>query len=122
MSRAIQIVSADLGIDIREFTVHGISHEGLFAHKWYLGIDAEGLRSLEIKGKLDEALKMLNDDYAVEREAALKEVFVVILPNQVFYDFLKFKGKEGGQHKFPRVLNRMTKDWECYLESRNLGM
>lgn len=115
MSRAIQMVSVEMGIDIKEFTVQGISYQGLFAHQWYLGLDDEGVRSEEVKEKLDQALKTLNDDYAVERQAALKEVFVELVPNQVFYDFLKFKGKEGGQHKFPRVLNGLSKDWECFL-------
>ncbi|MFA5815683.1 MAG: GH3 auxin-responsive promoter family protein [Bacteroidales bacterium] len=115
MSRAVQMVSEEMGIDIKEFTVQGISYQGLFAHKWYLGIDSEGVRSEEVKERLDKALKLLNDDYAVERQAALKQVFVELVPNQVFYDFLKFKGKEGGQHKFPRVLNGLSKDWECFL-------
>jgi hypothetical protein len=75
-----------------------------------------------VKEKLDEALKLLNDDYAVERNAALKDVFVELVPNKVFYDFLKFKGKEGGQHKFPRVLNGILVDWECFLESWKKGM
>lgn len=117
MSRAVQMVSEEMGIDIKEFTVSGIAFEGLFAHKWYLGIGDEDLSAVEVKERLDQALKLLNDDYAVERQAALKEVLVVLVPNQVFYDFLKFKGKEGGQHKFPRVLNGLSRDWECFLET-----
>ena len=117
MSRGVQQVSEEMGIDIKEFTVSGIAYQGLFAHKWYLGTDCEGVRTEEVKEKLDKALKLLNDDYAVERQAALKEVFVELVPNQVFYDFLKFKGKEGGQHKFPRVLNGLSKDWECFIET-----
>jgi len=115
MTRAIQIVSEELGIDIKEFTVQGIEFERLFAHKWYVGIDSMEVKSGEVKERLDQALKDLNDDYAVERQAALKEIFVEILPNQVFYNFLKHKGKEGGQHKFPRVLNGMSRDWEKFV-------
>lgn len=115
MSRAVQMVSEEMGIDIKEFTVSGIAFEGLFAHKWYLGIDREGVDGEEVKRRLDNALKRLNDDYAVERQAALKDVLVEMVPNQVFLDFLKFKGKEGGQHKFPRVLNGLSKDWESFL-------
>lgn len=122
MSRGIQTVSEEMGIDIKEFTVSGVAYEGLFAHKWYIGTDHEGLNSKEVKEKLDKALKLLNDDYAVERNAALKDVFVELVPNKVFYDFLKFKGKEGGQHKFPRVLNGILEDWECFLESWKNGM
>jgi hypothetical protein len=117
MSRGIQMVSEEMGIDIKEFTVSGIEYKGLFAHKWYLGIECEGVKCEEVKEKLDKALMLLNDDYAVERQAALNGIFVELVPNQVFYDFLKFKGKEGGQHKFPRVLNGLSKDWECFLET-----
>ncbi|MFO7617279.1 MAG: GH3 auxin-responsive promoter family protein [Bacteroidales bacterium] len=116
MTKALQIVSEEIGFDIKEFTVHGMEYERLFAHKWYLGIDGTQVASEEIRERLDRALKLLNDDYAVERQAALKEVLVEILPNQVFYDFLKHKGKEGGQHKFPRVLNGHTGEWERFID------
>jgi hypothetical protein len=119
MVRGIQIVSEEMGIDIKEFTVQGMAYKGRFAHRWYLGIDSEGVNSEEVKERLDGALKRLNDDYGVERQAALKEVIIEILPNQVFYDFLKFKGKEGGQHKFPRVLNGLSKDWEGFIATWN---
>jgi hypothetical protein len=118
MNRAVQMVSEEMDLGIQEFTVSGIPYEGMFAHKWYLGTDREGFDRAEVRRRLDEALKQLNDDYAVERNAALKEIFVEILPNQVFYDFLKFKGKEGGQHKFPRVIKSLSGDWEQYLEQR----
>jgi hypothetical protein len=65
---------------------------------------------------LDQKLKDLNDDYAVERKHALKEIFVHTLPSQVFYDFMKEKGKVGAQNKFPRVLKKQkASDWIDYL-------
>jgi len=118
MVRGIQMVSEEMGIDIKEFSVQGVSDQGLFAHKWYLGIDNEGVSSEEVGVLLDNALKTLNDDYAVERQAALRKLIVEILPNRVFYDFLKSIGKDGGQHKFPRVMNGLSKDWEEFLASR----
>ncbi|MFA6127098.1 MAG: GH3 auxin-responsive promoter family protein [Bacteroidales bacterium] len=116
MGRGIQLVSEEMGLDIKEFTVCGMAYEGLFAHQWYLGIDSTNVNSEEVKERLDQALKSLNDDYAVERQAALKDIFVELIPNQIFYDYLKFKGKEGGQHKFPRVLNGQKKDWESFIQ------
>ena len=69
-----------------------------------------------VKKKLDENLKKLNDDYRVERIAALKDVIVQTLPPKVFYDWMKKHGKEGGQTKFPRVLKKeRLEDWENYL-------
>ncbi len=70
-----------------------------------------------IKQKLDRKLMELNDDYRTERSAALKEVFVEILPVTAFYEFLRQKGKEGGQNKFPRVINHMLREWEEFILS-----
>ena len=49
-------------------------------------------------------LKDLNDDYAVERKSALKEITVTVLKENYFMEFMQSLGKIGGQHKFPRVL------------------
>jgi hypothetical protein len=105
----------DLNIEIREFTVAGISHKSMFAHKWYLGCDS--FLDAEIaKKKIDFFLKELNDDYRVERLEAIKDVFVEVLPLSIFYDFLKSQGKEGGQNKFPRVLkNEKLEAWEVFI-------
>jgi hypothetical protein len=116
MNKAIQMVSEELNITIREFTVAGIPYESLFAHKWYIGMDDKS-DPMKIKFLLDEKLKMLNDDYKVERSAALKDISVNILPNSVFYKWMKMKGKEGGQNKFPRVMKKVIFDeWEEFVK------
>lgn len=115
MNRAIKNVSDLLNINIKEFAVCGVNYENMFAHKWYIGtddrVDTEKLRTL-----LDDQLKVLNDDYRVERIAALKNVIVETLPPRVFYDFMRANGKEGGQNKFPRVLKKSRmEDWEKFI-------
>ena len=122
MNKAIDLVSEDLGITVKEFTVAGISHGSLFAHHWYIGsddpCDPEVLKTL-----IDEKLKVLNDDYAVERKHALKELIVTILPNAAFYGWMESKGKLGGQHKFPRVLKKdLIGDWQNYLERNSYSL
>ena len=60
----------------------------------------------------------MNDDYAVERDSALKDVRVQVLSEEKFMDFMRLKGKIGGQHKFPRVLKgKMLQDWQKFLET-----
>lgn len=55
------------------------------------------------------------------RKHALKEISITLLPNTVFYDFLKAEGMDGGQHKFPRVLKGGKKEtWENFLETIKL--
>lgn len=120
MNRAINMIAEQLDIEIKEFTVTGINYQNLFAHHWYIGTD-DKVDEKVLKEKLDENLKILNDDYRVERIAALKEVFVTTLPTGMFYDWMRMKGKEGGQNKFPRVLkNDHLKDWESFLETNNI--
>jgi hypothetical protein len=120
MNKAIQLVSEELNISVPEYTVAGIPHGLFFAHQWYLAsddkTDAEILRQ-----KIDEKLKELNDDYAVERKSALKDIYVKVLPEEKFMEFMRQAGKVGGQHKFPRVLKgKMMKDWQQFLENNNV--
>jgi len=116
MTRAISIVSEKLNIGIPEFTVAGIPYQRLFAHKWYLGTNQPIANQSALKELLDQTLCELNDDYAVERQAALKQVMVEILPVKAFYDWMKLKGKEGGQNKFPRVIINQYKEWDEFAQ------
>ena len=121
MNKAIQIVSKQLNISIPEFTVAGIPHGNFFAHHWYVACNDEVDPSILGK-RIDEKLCELNDDYAVERKSALKDVKLEVLSEQQFMDFMKAKGKVGGQHKFPRVLKGdMLEDWLCFLQGKKIG-
>lgn len=121
MNKAIELVSNELNINIPEFTVAGIPHGSLFAHHWYVGTD-DPVDPDILKARIDAQLKILNDDYAVERSAALQEVFVDVLPVNAFYGWLESKGKVGGQNKFPRVMKKaQLDDWTTYLHSRSNG-
>ncbi|MDX1627187.1 MAG: GH3 auxin-responsive promoter family protein, partial [Fulvivirga sp.] len=115
MNKAIQMVSDDLNIDIPEFTVAGVPYQSLFAHHWYIGTDDQVDPEI-VKQKIDTHLKELNDDYAVERSAALKEIFVDVLPVKKFYEYMESKGKVGGQNKFPRVMKKsQLEDWQSFI-------
>ncbi len=121
MNKAIDTLSKKLGVTIREFTVAGFKYQNLFAHRWYIGCDDCNVGADAVRDILDETLCKLNDDYAVERTSALKDIFVEILPNSIFYDYLRSKGKEGAMNKFPRVLKgQQLKDWERFLEQNHL--
>jgi hypothetical protein len=120
MNSAVKMLDDELNLDIREFTVAGIRYDSMFAHKWFLGTDKKISPDLA-KQKIDDNLKILNDDYRVERIAAIKDVFVEVLPSEVFYDWMKVKGKEGGQNKFPRVLkNQQINEWEEHISKYKL--
>jgi hypothetical protein len=117
MNQAIKLTSKDFGININEFCVVGIPYQGLFAHHWYVGTD-RAIDEKLLAQKIDEHLKVLNDDYTTERKHALKEVIVTVLPNQAFIDFLASKNKLGGQSKFPRVMKgKHLNDWQAFLNT-----
>jgi hypothetical protein len=118
MNKAVDHLNEELNLDIKEFTVSGIPCGSLFAHKWYLGIKNLNDGNLSLKDKLDEKLKILNDDYCVERTSALKEIIVEAIPVEIFYDFMEKKGKTGGQNKFPRVMkNEPFAEWEQFVHN-----
>jgi hypothetical protein len=118
MNKAIMEVAEEMQITIKEFTVIGKKYPPLFAHQWYVGSD-NCQDETELARRIDEKIKLLNDDYATERTHALKNVFCKVLPNSIFIDWMKSNGKEGGQHKFPRVLKgKMAEDWERFVNSK----
>lgn len=117
MNRAIDLTSEELNISIPEYTVAGVNYQNLFAHHWYVGtddpVDPEVLRKC-----IDKYLGELNDDYRVERTAALKEVIITVLPSVAFIDWMKKHGKFGGQHKFPRVMkSERLEDWREHIKA-----
>jgi hypothetical protein len=115
MNKAIDEVQRKMGITIKEFTVAGYVLDGRFAHKWYIGCD-EVVDADAILHSIDESLKKMNDDYAVERESALPHVFIEVLPSKHFIEFLHATGKFGAMNKFPRVLkNGNLENWNNFL-------
>ncbi|MFN6380982.1 MAG: GH3 auxin-responsive promoter family protein, partial [Bacteroidota bacterium] len=117
MNKAIELVSNELNISIPEYTVIGFPYQSFFAHRWYVATDDKVDANL-LRTKIDQHLRVLNDDYAIERDSALKEVFLEVLPEQKFLEFMSVKGKLGSQHKFPRVMKgKMLADWERFLQT-----
>jgi hypothetical protein len=56
---------------------------------------------------LDTALKSINSDYEAKRhkDIALRMPFIHSLKKGSFTEWLRKKGKLGGQHKVPRLSN-----------------
>lgn len=122
LNQAVRTLRQKTNMNIQEFAVAGLPHNGMFAHHWFIGCDEE-LSGQKAKEILDSYLKEINDDYAVERSSALKEVFVSILPARVFNDYLKSIGKYGGMNKFPRVMKgRQLDNWQHYLKEQDLDV
>ncbi len=117
MNKAISMCAEKFKVSIREFCVSGIPYLKMFAHHWYIGCD-EKVNVEEFRNELDVNLKRINDDYAVERIAALQEVIVEIVPTHLFYNWMEKQHKMGGQNKFPRVLKGSQYDeWKLFVKT-----
>jgi len=120
MNKAVQMVSNTMNVSLPEFTVAGVPHGLFFAHQWWVACDDHADPEM-LRQKIDSTLKELNDDYAVERNSALKDVYLKILPESKFMEFMRLKDKVGGQHKFPRVMKgKMYEDWTRFLETGSI--
>jgi hypothetical protein len=121
MNRALELVASEYDTSFEEFTVCGVPHNEFFAHHWYIACDDANLRKKEneLCNKLDLTLKVLNDDYRVERSAALQDIKVKLIPTEYFIQWMRINGKEGAQNKFPRVLKKeMLQNWLDFLRSK----
>jgi hypothetical protein len=115
MNQAVRHAEEQLNIDIREFTVSAVQAGKFFAHRWYVGceplVDAATLAKV-----IDEQLKVVNDDYRVERNSVLQPIQMEVIPPGIFYKWQEHRGKLGGQNKFPRVMKKdLFDEWEQFV-------
>lgn len=77
------------------------------AHEWLIEFEVEPENMEEFTAILDAELKKLNSDYEAKRTADLSLTMPIVrtVPEGTFYNWLKKKGKLGGQHKVPRLSN-----------------
>jgi hypothetical protein len=80
------------------------------AHEWLIEFEKEPESLATFTAHLDAALKSVNSDYEAKRHKsiALREPVVHALPRGLFAEWLRRRGKLGGQHKVPRLSNERT--------------
>jgi hypothetical protein len=122
MTVALEHVQCNLNTQIIEFTVCPVKRNNHYALKWYISADPLFENADLLTFELDHQLKKVNDDYNAVRKAVMQPPIVHALPVKVFYDFMKSKGKLGGQGKFPRVMNnRQFEEWEQFVNEYKLN-
>lgn len=77
------------------------------AHEWLIEFSQEPADPDAFRDLLDASLKRLNTDYEAKRhkDMVLRPPIIHIAPRNTFHNWLKSKGKLGGQHKVPRLSN-----------------
>jgi hypothetical protein len=110
--RAIDLACKDTGAKVIDYTVAPVylklGEQG--RHEWLVEFEQHPDSVESFTRSLDSHLRAVNSDYDAKRSygLALREPLVRAMPPQTFYNWLKSKGKLGGQHKVPRLSNDRT--------------
>jgi len=106
---ALKIACSATCAIISEYTAGPVymdsNHNG--AHEWLIEFEKEPDDLQLFTEKLDQALCSLNSDYEAKRNKSitLRMPIVHSLPKGAFYNWMKQRGKLGGQNKVPRLAN-----------------
>lgn len=107
--RGLQYACQQTGAEVREYTAAPVFRsEGVTPHhQWLIEFSREPEDLEAFADLLDRRLQELNSDYEAKRYKDINMVRLQIVKARkgLFDDWLKSKGKLGGQHKVPRLAN-----------------
>jgi hypothetical protein len=107
--KAVAIACNKTGAVVNEYTAAPIyfSESSNGAHEWLIEFEKEPDNIEAFTTELDAALKSINSDYEAKRHKsiALKMPVIHAIRKGIFNEWLRRKGKLGGQHKVPRLSN-----------------
>jgi len=107
--KAIAIASAKTGTIVNDYTAAPVyfTEKNNGAHEWLIEFENPPQELKQFAFELDEALKLVNSDYEAKRykNIALRAPILHSLKMGTFNNWLRSKGKLGGQHKVPRLSN-----------------
>ena len=100
---------AETGAVVSEYTAAPVfmNEDGQCRHQWIIEFDKEPADLAQFANILDRALQEINSDYEAKRykDLTLQRLEIIKARTGLFNDWLKSKGKLGGQHKVPRLAN-----------------
>jgi hypothetical protein len=106
---AISMACEKTGAIVVDYTAAPIyfSDDTNGAHEWLIEFDKDPVDVEMFTKELDRALQSLNSDYEAKRHKniALRMPVMRVLKKGSFNNWLKSRGKLGGQHKVPRLSN-----------------
>jgi hypothetical protein len=107
--KAISEACAEFGLTMLEYTAAPVymSDSNAGAHEWLIEFEQVPKDMLAFTICLDKKLQSLNSDYEAKRhkDIALGLPIITAAKKGCFHEWLKRKGKLGGQHKVPRLSN-----------------
>ncbi len=108
VEQALQVAITDTPIRINEFTVAPEVNpdEGLPYHEWFIEFESAPENLLEFAEKIDREMQKQNSYYFDLLEGnILKTLKVSKVSKNGFKNYMRSKGKLGGQNKIPRLSN-----------------
>jgi hypothetical protein len=97
------------GAVVSEYTVAPvyIGGAGKGSHQWLVEFERAPADLEAFATSVDQNLQQINSDYEAKRYKgmALERLHMQAVPTGTFFEWLKTKGKYGGQHKVPRLAN-----------------
>ena len=123
---ALQMACTRTHAAIREYTAGPVfmrdKQKG--AHQWIIEFDTHPDDLEHFISVLDVSLKTLNSDYEAKRHKSitLERPHVEVAPEGLFYEWMRQRGKVGGQNKIPRLANdRIYLDQLLELQEKKFG-
>ena len=100
---------AATGAEVLEYTAAPVfmDEEGHCRHQWLIEFSKEPADMDAFAELLDKSLQDINSDYEAKRfkNITLQPLEIITARRGLFNDWLKSRGKLGGQHKVPRLGN-----------------
>lgn len=107
--KALALTCQATGAIVADYTVAPIYLQGTEkgGHEWLVEFERFPGRLDQFTQLLDQNLQQINSDYEAKRyrNLALNELCLRPMPNGTFHNWLRMKGKYGGQSKVPRLSN-----------------
>ena len=106
---AIARASVATGALVRDYTAAPIymSSSGKGGHEWIIEFERQPDDFKRFGALLDSELQAINSDYEAKRhkDIALASPVIHNAPTGLFYEWMRSRGKLGGQNKVPRLAN-----------------
>ena len=107
--RGISAACAATGAVVNDYTAGPVymDHQARGAHEWVVEFEHPPDALTEFIDVLDTEMRAANSDYDAKRrgDMALLRPQVHVVPRGTFYQWMKERGKLGGQNKVPRLSN-----------------
>ena len=107
--KALDAACKQTGAEISEYTAAPVymDNQAKCRHQWLIEFSEEPESMAEFALILDTKLQEINSDYEAKRfhDVTLQPLEIIKARKNLFNDWLKSKGKLGGQHKIPRLSN-----------------